>query len=284
MKSLYVASTKEGSSTYFGLSQKGIDRAPTFLRLAPPPACACTTAHSLPLSCPPALTFFHLFPPPSLPCPLWQVSALDFDGQRAVSAGMDGTVNVYTLAGSGSGSGTGSGSGSGEEGVERRRRGQPRAFAKAALKFSDAAVLAQQQEEEQQGGSRGGESPPGATATAPRPTAQAGQQQQQLVFESLHTKRVTGARLLPSAPNAVVGGGAAAPAPLMVTCGLDKVRVPRCSVFYVVFLPVVCVSCIPCRPLLASRSVPLLTTYPSICCIGSVCGAWTWPRGRCSTR
>jgi len=214
------------------------------------------------------------------------VSALDFDGQRAVSAGMDGTVNVYTLAGSGSGSGTGSGSGSGEEGVERRRRGQPRAFAKAALKFSDAAVLAQQQEEEQQGGSRGGESPPGATATAPRPTAQAGQQQQhqQLVFESLHTKRVTGARLLPLAPNTVVGGGAAAPAPLMVTCGLDKVRVPRCSVFYVVFLPVVCVSCIPCRPLLASRSVPLLTTYPSICCIGSVCGAWTWPRGRCSTR
>jgi hypothetical protein len=167
------------------------------------------------------------------------VSALDFDGQRAVSAGMDGTVNVYTLAG------TGSGSGSGEEGVERRRRGQPRAFAKAALKFSDAAVLAQQQEEEQQGGSRGGESPPGATATAPRPTAQAGQQQQhqQLVFESLHTKRVTGARLLPSAPNAVVGGGAAAPAPLMVTCGLDKVGLLSHRVFrslFVVYLPVVC--------------------------------------------
>jgi hypothetical protein len=61
--------------------------------------------------------------------PLRQVSALDFDGQRAVSAGMDGTVNVYTLAG------TGSGSGSGEEGVERRRRGQPRAFANAATRL-----------------------------------------------------------------------------------------------------------------------------------------------------
>ena len=110
-----------------------------------------------------------------------EVSALDFDGHRVVSGGMDGTVNIYTLGG-------------GEQGgSDKRRRGQPRRFAASAVKFSDAAWLAQEEALISGGGAKGTEGADGATATAARPAAQT----PQLVLESLHTKQVTSPYIAP---------------------------------------------------------------------------------------
>ena len=168
-----------------------------------------------------------------------EITALDFDGERLCSGGLDGVINIYhtntnsnrnTTASSGGVSGDSSSSSSASSSSQSRpsRRGRPRSFAESDIKFSDVLAL------EMMAVTAAANAVAGAQEETP--TGRKGQQQ--VVLESLHSKQVTGMRLLPSGNktpttptsqgtnNSNSSSSSSTPSPvpssLMVTCGLDK--------------------------------------------------------------
>ena len=161
-----------------------------------------------------------------------EISALDYDGERLCSGGLDGVVNIYNTHNINTAAvSSGDSSDTSTSTPKPQKRGRPRTFAESDIKFSDVLAL-----EMMATTTTATATTTTATATKAVPEESAssggkGQQQQrqrqQVVLESLHTKQVTGMRLLPSSKNKNNNGTSSAPPlsvppPLMVTCGLDK--------------------------------------------------------------
>ena len=167
-----------------------------------------------------------------------EISALDFDGERLCSGGKDGVINIYhtpsnttILPGSVSDSSSDtkasasvSASTSTSSPTRASRRGRPRIFTESDIKFSDVLALEMMTVAET--------STTTTTDTSSTTTTTATSDvkgKQQVVLESLHTKQVTGMRLVPSRKNNNNNNNnntnsvpLPPPPSLMVTCGLDK--------------------------------------------------------------
>ena len=170
-----------------------------------------------------------------------EISALDFDGERLCSGGKDGVINIYhtpsnTTVPTGGGvsdsssdaktsasaSASTSTSTSSSSPTRASRRGRPRIFTESDIKFSDVLALEMMTVAETTT----------TTDTSSTTTTTATSDvkgKQQVVLESLHTKQVTGMRLVPSRKNNNNNNNnntnsvpLPPPPSLMVTCGLDK--------------------------------------------------------------